>query len=568
MNCPSCNEPITDDMRVCPSCGMPLQSQLKVGTRLQLGKYTVGRVLGQGGFGITYLGANTILKMPVAIKELFMEGMARGNTGKVLAPAHTEFADEKLRFLDEARKLGQFSHPNIVRVFDVFEENNTVYLVMEYLQGETLGKRIETRGSLSSREVLDILYPLLDALKVLHDQNMLHRDIKPQNVYLTTSGRTVLIDFGSVRTFTAGKASNHTRLVTVGYAPLEQYATSAKVGPYTDLYALGATIFHALTGAPPPAVLDRINGMPLPPLPAGTDPLLAQVVHKTLALQIEDRPQSIAQMREWLQMPSRPQPAAVGNPASKNTPEVPLRPTAPPADERLLSRSGRRYALISKPLKAPLYAREQGFHYDYDTESVVEVEDGILRLAFKSRGFDQDSVSIRWIRNDGERTHDIEMFDLPLEVDLDHIPQQYSALEYQLYHGRDARVVGYVDLIDAAYKDASVHDHRLRSQRAFLNNKPTYKKIPVVHIEKYASGAFMDVRFRDTTARNGDHLIFDAAGARGDVKITYGDWNEYFPLPFALDLTSLAGELEYTIRVDTPLALGNEFQGKVFFFYD
>lgn len=547
---------------------MPLQSQLKVGTRLQVGKYTVGRVLGQGGFGITYLGANTILKMPVAIKELFMEGMARGNTGKVLAPAHTEFADEKLRFLDEARKLGQFSHPNIVRVFDVFEENNTVYLVMEYLQGETLGKRIENRHVLSSQDVLDMLYPLLDALKVLHDRNMLHRDIKPQNIFLTSSGRTVLIDFGSVRTFTAGKASNHTRLVTVGYAPLEQYATSAKVGPYTDLYALGATLYHALTGNPPPAVLDRVNGMPLPPLPADTDPLLAQVVQKTLALQIEDRPQTIDQMREWLQMPAtaRRAPSSAQQPSSP--PVMPGRPPEPPSDPRMLSRSGKRYAVISKPLKAPLYAREQGFHYDYDTESVIEFNDGTLTLAFKSRGFDRDSVSIRWIRNDGTRTDDIEVFDLPLEIDLDRIPQQYSALEYQLYQGRDARVTGYVDLVDAAHKDASIHDHRLRSQRAFLNNKPNYNKVPVVHIEKYASGGFMDVRFRDTTARNGDHLIFDAAGARGDVKITYGDWNEYFPLPFALDLTSLAGELEYTIQVDTPLALGNEFHGKVLFFYD
>lgn len=545
---------------------MPLQTQLKAGTRLQNGKYSVGKVLGQGGFGITYLGANTILKMPVAIKELFMEGMSRGNTGKVLAPTHTEFADEKLRFLDEARKLGRFSHPNIVRVLDVFEENNTVYLVMEHLQGETLGKRIELRGKLSSQEVLEVLYPILDALQVLHSENLLHRDIKPPNIFLTFSGRTVLIDFGSVRTFAAGKESNHTRLVTVGYAPLEQYSTAAKVGPYTDLYAVGATLFHALTGTPPPSVLDRVNGMPLPSLPEGTDPVLTEVIQKTLALQIEDRPQSIAQMRGWLQMSTRPQPTAMGDPAPYDTTEAHLRPPPPPADERLLSRSGQRYAVVSKPLKAPLHAREQGFHYDFDTESVVEVEKGILRMAFKSRGFDPESVSIRWIRNDGVRTDELEMYDLPLEIDLDRIPQQFSALEYQLYHGRDARAVGYVDLVDAAYKDASVHDHRLRSQRAFLNNKPTYRKVPVVHIEKHASGGFVDVRFRDTTARNGDHLIFDAAGARGDVRITYGDWNEYFPLPFALDLTGLVGELEYTIQVDTPLALGNEFQGKVFFF--
>ncbi|WP_169743802.1 protein kinase domain-containing protein [Deinococcus misasensis] len=419
MNCPSCNAPIHEQMRVCPACGMPLQTQLKVGTRLQNGRYSVGKVLGQGGFGITYLGANTILKMPVAIKELFMEGMSRGNTGKVLAPTHTEFADEKLRFLDEARRLGRFSHPNIVRVLDVFEENNTVYLVMEHLQGETLAKRIEVRGKLSSQEVLEVLYPILDALQVLHSENLLHRDIKPPNIFLTSSGRTVLIDFGSVRTFAAGKESNHTRLVTVGYAPLEQYSTAAKVGPYTDLYAVGATLFHALTGTPPPSVLDRINGMALPSLPEGTDPVLAEVIQKTLALQIEERPQNIAQMRGWLLRSTRHQTAAMGNPTPNSPPEVPSRLPAPPADERLLSRSGLRYAVISRPLKAPLHAREQGFHYDFDTESVVEVENGILRLAFKSRGFDPESVSIRWIRNDGARTDELEMFDLPLEIDMD-----------------------------------------------------------------------------------------------------------------------------------------------------
>lgn len=539
---------------------MPLQTQLKTGTRLQNGKYSVGRVLGQGGFGITYLGANTILKMPVAIKELFMEGMSRGNTGKVHAPSHTEFADEKLRFLDEARKLGRFSHPNIVRVLDVFEENNTVYLVMEHLQGETLGKRIELRGKLSSQEVLEVLDPVLDALQILHSENLLHRDIKPPNIFLTSSGRTVLIDFGSVRTFAAGKESNHTRLVTVGYAPLEQYSTAAKVGPYTDLYAVGATLFHALTGTPPPSVLDRVNGMLLPSLPEGTDPVLAEVIHKTLALQIEERPQSIQQIRAWLHHSVQPLRT------SEQRSAAPMKPPTRPSDERMLSRSGSRYAVVSKPLKATLHAREQGFHHDYDTESVVEYHHGTLKLAFKSRGFGKDSISIRWIHTDGHRTDDLEMFELPLEMDLDRMSAQHSAFEYQLYQGHEARVMGYVDLVDAAYKDASVHDHRLRSQRAFLNNKPTYKKVPVVHIEKHASGGFVDVRFRDTTARNGDHLIFDAAGARGDVKITYEDWNEYFPLPFALDLTGLVGELEYTIQVDTPLALGNEFQGKVFFF--
>lgn len=307
--CPYCASPLPPGASICPACGMGVDvhgaHHLPVGTRLKGGRYTLGKVLGQGGFGITYLGANTQENRPVAIKELFPEGSSRRpQTRQVVPPTSllgAGFAETMEKFEDEARVMSKFNHPGIVRVFDIFEENGTAYLVMEFLKGQTLGKRIEKQGKLPAREVQDIALKLLDALEVVHSAGMLHRDIKPDNVFLHQDGRVVLIDFGSARQFAQGKTQQHTRLVTPGYAPLEQYGTAGKFGPYTDIYALGATLYHALMGVVPPAATDRVqHNQPLR-LPRETPDGLEQAVNRALEIRVDQRPQSVAEFRGLLQ---------------------------------------------------------------------------------------------------------------------------------------------------------------------------------------------------------------------------------------------------------------------------
>lgn len=316
--CPYCASPIPSGAAACPACGMGVDVQgafhLLVGTKLKGGRYTLGKVLGQGGFGITYLGADTQKNRPVAIKELFPEGSTRDRgTRRVVPPTAllgSGFAETMESFEGEARLLSRFKHPGIVRVYDIFEENGTAYLVMEFLKGQTLGKRLEKQGRLPPGEVERIARKLLEALEVVHKAGLLHRDIKPDNVFLHQDGRVVLIDFGSARQFARGKTQRHTRLVTPGYAPLEQYGTEGRFGPYTDLYALGATLYHALTGAPPPAATDRIQKDPPLRLPPDTPPGLEQAIRRALEIRVDRRPQSVAEFRALL---DRPKPAPVGS---------------------------------------------------------------------------------------------------------------------------------------------------------------------------------------------------------------------------------------------------------------
>ncbi|MBI5812913.1 MAG: protein kinase, partial [Meiothermus silvanus] len=186
-HCPYCASPVPSGAARCPACGSSLFApahNLAQGTRLKGGQYTLGKVLGQGGFGITYLGADTRRQQPVAIKELFPEGAVR-RASRVIPPtslAGNGFLETMKRFEDEARLLARFNHPGIVKVFDVFEENGTAYLVMEFLRGQTLGKRLEQVGKLSAGEVQAIAVKLADALEVVHKAGLLHRDIKPDNV--------------------------------------------------------------------------------------------------------------------------------------------------------------------------------------------------------------------------------------------------------------------------------------------------------------------------------------------------------------------------------------------------
>jgi serine/threonine protein kinase len=264
---------------------------LKLGTLLKKGAFSVGRVLGRGGFGVTYLGADLRRQTPVALKEFFPAGSTR-NGQSVVAPDTLSRADYLAaiqQFLDEGQILARFHHPNIVDVYDVFRENATAYLAMEYLRGETLLGRLEANGGpLSEAELLAIARPLVDALDVIHAAGLLHRDIKPDNVILAegrgngpAAARPVLIDFGATREFVSGRTMRQSVLVTPGYAPLEQYAQQARRGPFTDIYALAATLYHLATGQQPPPATDRAAGIDLKP-PRQLNPLLSQTFDQAI----------------------------------------------------------------------------------------------------------------------------------------------------------------------------------------------------------------------------------------------------------------------------------------------
>lgn len=224
--------------------------------------YEIKSILGQGGFGITYIAHDTNLNHDVAIKEyLPVEFSTRNASGEVqaISEEHAEiFEWGKSRFLEEARTLFQFKHENIVRVLSFFEANNTGYMVMEYEQGVDFSDLIGSGETLSETRLLEIIIPILDGLELVHDQGFIHRDIKPQNIVLRNDGRPVLIDFGSARQAMGAQTRTLTALVTPGYTPLEQYHESVGTqGPWTDIYALGATLYMAVTGNKPADALKR-----------------------------------------------------------------------------------------------------------------------------------------------------------------------------------------------------------------------------------------------------------------------------------------------------------------------
>ncbi len=291
--CPYCSAAIISNNQTCPNCGANIQGfQLQTGTTL--GKYQIGHVLGQGGFGITYLANDIVLQREVAIKELFPSGSTRKNSS--LIPPNNlgidGFLEAKSRFLEEARTLAQFNHPGIVRVLEVFEANNTAYLVMEALIGETLGAEITREKKLSEPDVQKLALELCDALEVVHGVGLLHRDIKPDNIFLTQDARVVLVDFGSARSFKASQRTQHTQLVTPGYAAPEQYASEAQFGPYTDIYGVAATLYHALLSKPPPNATDRLLGTATLEFPTWVGIQTKTALTEGLSIAIQSRPKN------------------------------------------------------------------------------------------------------------------------------------------------------------------------------------------------------------------------------------------------------------------------------------
>lgn len=239
-----------------------LTHRLALPSGFDLESYRIVKLLGKGGFGMTYLARDLTLDMLVAIKEMLPDGIAtrvQGNT--VVAQTHAleeSFAWALNRFDQEARTLAKLNHPNIVRVHRLLRVHGTAYMVMEFIEGQSLGQWMKAHPSPTEQEIVGMLRLLLDGLEHLHKNNLLHLDIKPDNILLTPGSRgPVLLDFGSARVDT-GRTQTLTTVVSEGYAPFEQYQTKTHPGPWTDIYALCAVMIHAITGEKPPSATDRV----------------------------------------------------------------------------------------------------------------------------------------------------------------------------------------------------------------------------------------------------------------------------------------------------------------------
>ena len=331
------------------------ESMLPVGTLLQGGKYRIDRYLSSGGFGNTYVATNTEFEEQVAIKEFFMRGVSERQGDSVTVSVSnkdnvTQFSAQKEKFRKEARRLCKLRNQHIVAVHDLFEENGTAYYEMDLIKGESLSERLKRTGlPLMEQEALHVLDQVLDALQVVHAQGLYHLDLKPANIMVDGQGRALLIDFGASKQMSQNDgysvSTSSALAFTPGYAPLEQTEQNLKAfGPWTDLYALGATLYKLLTNQTPPSASEIL--MMASPLPF-TTPVSAktqQLINWMMKPRLDERPQNVAAVRQFLNSPmtSEATQTVTATPQSEETEQLllskpkPVRPRpvqqpAPPA---------------------------------------------------------------------------------------------------------------------------------------------------------------------------------------------------------------------------------------------
>src|SRR5262245_10316303 len=283
-----------------------MRGTLPAGTRLR--NYELLSVLGHGGFGITYYAKDTTLGREVAVKEYLPTALALRENGATVVPRSTQLAEDFIwgreRFLEEARILATLEGaPAVVRVYDFLEANGTAYMIMGLARGDTLEQRLKHDGKLAPEITMRMLERLLDGLEAVHKAGFLHRDVKPANVILDANNNPTLIDFGASRASMADRTAAMTAIFTPRYAAAEQL-TSDKQGPWTDIYGLSATLYHAITGKPPPSSLERALNDAYEPLaklsPEGYSPGMLEGIDVGLTVRAKDRPQSIAAWRSIL----------------------------------------------------------------------------------------------------------------------------------------------------------------------------------------------------------------------------------------------------------------------------
>ena len=293
--------------------------------------FKIESVIGTGGFGVTYRAFDESLQRAVAIKEYYPAGLAvRAADNGTLSPRST--ADQPAygyglqRFLDEARTLAKFDQTNIVRVIRFLQDNGTAYLVMDFEDGRSLAEVLRRMTHLNQQQARAVTVHLLTGLEAIHTKSYLHRDIKPANILIRKSGPPVLLDFGAARMALEQQTGAMTVMLTPGYAPVEQYGSEEQQGPWSDIYALGATIYHCMTGTMPVAATDRLGSI----LQGRDDPLesrleatgsqfapgFVETVRWMLRPQAADRPQSAALVLEYVKAGSSP--STRGGPPSRS----------------------------------------------------------------------------------------------------------------------------------------------------------------------------------------------------------------------------------------------------------
>lgn len=363
-----------------------------------LNEYRIESTLGVGGFGLTYLATDSNLNLKVAIKEYLPDEFAMRCENQSVKPKSDAtagtFKSFLSRFLDESRTLASFRHPNIVRVMRFFEANQTAYMVMEFVAGQTLNDWVRLRRPLAEQTVISIADPLLDGLEVIHGAKYLHRDIKPDNVFIREDGSPVLIDFGSARVASAN--TEITSIVTPGYAPFEQYHSHGNQGPWSDLYALGGVLYWMVTGNKPVESVARVRQDAM--LPAATvgdrsrySAELLTAIDWALAPLEESRPQSVAEFRNVLRRlapvptPDNPTVLVLPRPAAETVSGRPAVTSPTAFDRETLKKIDTELATHIGPI-APMVVRSGAKNSSTLTQLVelvaAEISDDKARAAF------------------------------------------------------------------------------------------------------------------------------------------------------------------------------------------
>ncbi len=313
-------------------------SDLPIGDILS-GRYRIDMTLGRGGFGVTYRAFDTKLERTVAIKELLPLDFACRDSTRTVVPRHEEHRDDlewaRARFLDEAKVLAQFNHPSIVSIFDHFAENGTAYLVMPFVEGRPLTAVLRERRPFEMKDIKSLLLPVLEGLRQVHAVGILHRDIKPDNIYVTSDNKPVLLDFGAARKAIGSHASEVTTIGTASYSPIEQSEGSGNLGPWTDIYAMAGVFYKALTGSLPPnaAARSRVDSyQSLVGKVTHVPQSLTAAVDWGLAFHEIHRPQSVDAWLEAMGVdensPSRVPVPPIPTPGSAGPPKLPTTPGA------------------------------------------------------------------------------------------------------------------------------------------------------------------------------------------------------------------------------------------------
>ncbi len=307
INCPVCLSPIPDNSSKCPICGnanvnAPSCAPLKTGYIIS-SKYKIEGVLGDpGGFGITYLARDEELKRKVAIKEYFPDRIATRTGDKVSIPPTLDNKEDLQKFKEEARSIAKLDNPGIVKIHDIIEENGTFYIVMEYIEGKPLSSLL---GKIDEKEAVKYIKQVAKAVGAIHAAHMIHQDIKPDNIMLNDSGELKIIDFGSSRVFVADKTKTYEKILTPGYAPLEQYGAKGRRGEYTDVYAICATLYALVKGIPPPEATELVGEENIDF--NGISEKLKGILKKGLSIEIPKRIQNTVELIKLLDELEKPE---------------------------------------------------------------------------------------------------------------------------------------------------------------------------------------------------------------------------------------------------------------------